>query len=151
METARYIINEVPYAADGESLYLSPNDILVPNFKLDSLASAKSPLANVNILIQKLKAYPAEINNILEQSFLSEWRRFGPGQLRVHKSKNGVIPNEGDLVLIKEDNLFDPGKYGLVEDILSPQTLKLRLRGEGEMERSVGLVISLVPQCMLKQ
>ena len=31
METSFYIINEVPYAADGESLYLSPNDILVPN------------------------------------------------------------------------------------------------------------------------
>ena len=61
METARYIINEVPYAADGESLYLSPNDILVPNFKLDSLASATSPLANVNILIQKSKVYNVEI------------------------------------------------------------------------------------------
>ena len=42
MESACYTINEVPYAADGESLFLSPNDILVLSFQLDSLASAES-------------------------------------------------------------------------------------------------------------
>ena len=151
METACYIINEVPNAADGESLYLSPNYILVPNLKLDSLASATIPLANMNILIQKLKAYHVEINKILEQSFLSDWRRFGPSQLRVHKSKKGVITSERDLVLIRGDTLCDPGKYGLVEKILSPQTLKLRLQGRGEMEKPVGLLIPLIPQCVLKQ
>ena len=87
---------------------MSPNDILVPNFQLDSLASAKSPLANVNILIQKIRAYHKEINKILEQTFLTDWRRFRSGQQRLTKSKKGAIPNEGDLVHIRADNLCYP-------------------------------------------
>ena len=74
--------------------------MLVPNFQLDSLVFTKSPLANVNILIQKMRVYHVEINKILEQTFLTDWRRFGPGQLRLNKSKKGVIPNEGDLSLM---------------------------------------------------
>ena len=66
MKTSCYIINEIPYAADAESLYISPNDMLVPNFKLNSLASTTSPLANVNILIQNLKTYNIEINKVLQ-------------------------------------------------------------------------------------
>ena len=66
IETSCYIINEIPYAADAESLYISPNDMLVPNFKLNSLASTTSPLANVNILIQNLKTYNIEINKVLQ-------------------------------------------------------------------------------------
>ena len=61
METSCYIINEIPYAADAESLYVSPNDTLVPN----SMTSTTRPLANVNLLTQKLKIYHIEIDKIL--------------------------------------------------------------------------------------
>ena len=64
---------------------------------------------------KKLKAYHVEINRILEQTFLSDWRRFGPGQLRVHKNKKGMIPNEGDLVLIRADNVW-PWKGRLIRE-----------------------------------
>ena len=95
-----------------------------------------------------MKAYHVKINRILEQTLLSDWR-FGSVQLRVNKSKKGVIPNEGDLVLIRADNLCDPGKYGIVEKILSPQIVRFTLRGGNELERPVNLVNPLVPQCML--
>ena len=65
METACYSINNIPYAHDKEALYIAPNDILVPNYYLGSLASAESPLANVNILIQKMRVYHEKINKIL--------------------------------------------------------------------------------------
>ena len=81
----------------------------------------------MNIRIQKIRAYHEEINKILEQTFLTDWRRFRPGQLRLNKSKKGVIPNKGDLVLIRADNLCEPGKYGVVDELISSQTLKLRL------------------------
>ena len=72
METAHYVKNKIPYTADTECLYISPNDILIPSFCLNSLASTTSSLANVNLLIQKLKIYHIEIHKILEQSFLSD-------------------------------------------------------------------------------
>ena len=61
METSCYVINEKPYVADAESLYISPNNILVPNFCMNSLASTTSPLSNINLLIHKLKVYHLEI------------------------------------------------------------------------------------------
>ena len=64
METACYVLNEIPYAADAESLYISPNDILIPSVSINSLASTSSPLANVNLLIQKLEIYHIEIHRI---------------------------------------------------------------------------------------
>ena len=100
METACYSINDIPYANDKEALYISPNDILVPSYHLSSLASAENLLGNVNILIQKIRVYHEKINKILQETFLSERRRLRPGQLRVTKSKNDVVPSEGDLVLI---------------------------------------------------
>ena len=111
-------------------LFLSPNDILVPNFTLESLASNRSPLHNVNLLIGKLQTYHLEMQQELEQTFLSDWRRFSPGYLKVHKSKKDLRPSEGDLVLVKGDKLNDLGRYGMVEKLMSPKTLLIRLRGD---------------------
>ena len=94
MESACYSIDNIPNAHDKESLYIAPNDILVPNYELSSLAAAESPLANVNLLIQKMRMYQEKINKILRGSFLTDWRRFGPGQMKVNKSKKNVVPRE---------------------------------------------------------
>ena len=67
----------------------------------------------------------------------------------MNKSKKNVVPSERDLVLIRADNLCDAGKYGIVEKIPSPQTLKLRLRDGHELEKPVNLVIPLVANCLL--
>ena len=78
-----------------------------------------------------MRAYDEKINKILQETFFSDWRRFKPGQLRLTKSKKGVIPYEGDLVLIRADNLCDPGKYGVVEKCLAlkPGLQKVGIRG----------------------
>ena len=55
METACYSVNNIPYGRDNEGLFICPNDVLMPFYEMPSLAEAKSPLANVNILIEKLK------------------------------------------------------------------------------------------------
>ena len=149
METAFYTINNIPYGTDTESLFLSPNDILVPNYQLDSLAAAEIQLANVNLFIKKMRAYHEEKNKILEETFLTDWRGFRPGQLKLKESKKGITTDVGDLVLIRADNLCGPGRYGVVDEIISPQTLKLRLCGGNEIERPVNLVIPLVVNCLL--
>ena len=71
MESACYSINSIPYAHDKESLYIAPNDILVPNYEMSSLAAAESPLTNVNLLIQKMKMYQEKMNNILREGFFN--------------------------------------------------------------------------------
>ena len=47
IETACFQVNSIPFGPDHEDLCLSPNDILVPTFQLNSLASTSSPLHNV--------------------------------------------------------------------------------------------------------
>ena len=67
LETICFQVNAIPYAADHERLFLSPNDILVPNFSLNSLATTYSPL-----LINKHRLYHSEIQHVLERAFLSD-------------------------------------------------------------------------------
>ena len=89
METACYSVNNIPYGWDKEGLFICPND---------ALAEAKSPLANVNILIEKLKLYQERVNEILKESLLTDWYRFAPGKLRIKKSRKNVVPRERDLI-----------------------------------------------------
>ena len=72
MESACYSINSILYAHEKESLYIPPNDIIVPYNDLSSLAAAESLLANVNLLIQNMRMYQGKINKILRESFLSD-------------------------------------------------------------------------------
>ena len=116
---------------------------------MSSLAAAESPLANVNMLIQKMKMYQEKIQKILRESFLTDWRRFEPGQMRVNKSKRNVVPRERDLILIPADNYCAAGKYGAVEKVLRPQTIKCRLRDGSELVKPANLVIPLVVNCLL--
>ena len=53
METACYSVNNIPYSRDNEGLFICPNNVLMPFYEMPSLAEAKSPLANVNMLIEK--------------------------------------------------------------------------------------------------
>ena len=59
------------------------------------------------------------------------------------------LERERDLILIPADNYFDAGKYGVVEKILSPQTIKCRLREGIELVKSANLVVPLVTNCLL--
>ena len=149
METACYLVNSIPYARDKEGLFICPNDVLMPFYEMPSLAEAKSPLANVNILIEKLKLYQERVNKILRETLLTDWYRFAPGRLRINKSKKNVVPKEKDLILIPADNNHDVGRYGVVEKILSPQTIKCRLRDGSETIKPANLVVPLVANCLL--
>ena len=150
IETASFQVNSVPYGPEHKDLYLSPNDILVPTFQLDSLTTSSSPLHNIDLLINKLKVYDTEIQLVMEQTFLKGWRRYVPGSLRVHKAKRSVRPEEGDLVLVKGDKLSDMGGYEVVAKVLNPQTVLIKLKGGDEIEPAAGQTIPLVPQCILK-
>ena len=82
-EEATLLIEIACFQVNGnEDLYLCQNDILVLTFQRDSLASTSSPLHNINLLITKLKVYHTEIQLVMEQTFLKDWRRYAPGNLR---------------------------------------------------------------------
>ena len=149
MESVCYSVNSIPYARDKEGLFISPNDILMPSYEMASLAEAESPLANVNMLIEKMRLYQEKVNEILRESFLTDWRRFAPGKLRINKYRQNVVPREHDLILIPADNNCDVGIYGVVEKILSPQTIRCRLRDGTECDTPANLVVPLVANCLL--
>ena len=77
-----------------------------------SLAEAKSPLVNFNMLIEKMKLYQERVNEIMKESLLTDWNRFAPGKLRINKYRKNVVPREQDLILIPADNNCDVGRYG---------------------------------------
>ena len=45
----------------------------------------------------------------------------------------------------------DMGRYGIVAKVLSPQTVLIKLKGDGKIERAIGQTIPLVPKCILKK
>ena len=149
METACYSVNNIPYGKDNEGLFICLNDVLMPFYQMPSLAEAKSPLANVNILIEKLKLYQERINKILRETLLTDWHRFAPGRIRINKSKKNVVPEENDLVLIPADSNHDIGRYAVVEKIISPQTIKCRFKDGSEAIKPTNLVVPLVANCLL--
>ena len=60
-----------------------------------------------------------------------------------------IIPSIGDLVLIRsdvKDSSYD--KYGVIEAILNPQTIKIRTRG-GMVERPISLTIPISAKCII--
>ena len=116
---------------------------------MPSLAEAKSPLANVNILIEKLRLYQERVNKILRETLLTDWHRFAPGRIRINKSKKNVVPEENDLVLIPADSNHDIGRYAVVEKIISPQTIKCRFKDGSEAIKPTNLVVPLVANCLL--
>ena len=60
-----------------------------------------------------------------------------------------MVPKEKDLILIPADNNYDVGRYGVVETILSPQTIKCRLRDGSETIKPANLVVPLGANCLL--
>ena len=43
------------------------------------------------------------------------------------------------------------GRSGIVEKVVSPQIVLIKLKGGGEIERALGQTTPLVPQCILKR
>ena len=70
-------------------------------------------------------------------------------KLRINKSKKNVVPRERDLILIPADNNCDAGRFGVVEKVLSPQTIRCRLRDGSEFDKPANLVVPLVANCLL--
>ena len=48
------------------------------------------------------------------------------------------------LILMPADNNCDVGRYGVVEKVLTPQTIRCRLRDGTECEKPANLVVPLV-------
>ena len=96
-----------------------------------------------------MRMYQENINKILREIFLTDWSRFGQGQMRVNKSKKNVVPREKDLILIPADNYWDAGKYGVVKKVFSPQSIKCRLRDGSELIKPAKMVVPLVANCLL--
>ena len=114
-----------------------------------SLAEAESPLTIVNMLIGKVILYQEKVNKMLRESFLTDWRRFAPWKLRINEYRKNVVPREQDLILIPADNNCDVGRYGVVEKILSPQTVRCKLIDGIECDKPANLVVPLVANCLL--
>ena len=89
------------------------------------------------------------MNEILKDSLLTDWYRFVPGKLRINKYRKNVVPREQDLILIPAGHNCDVGRYGVVEKILSPQTIRCRLRDGTECDKPSNLVVPLVANCLL--
>ena len=63
--------------------------------------------------------------------------------------EGNITPTVGDLVLIRsnaKDASYD--KYGTIEAILNPQTLRIRIRG-GMIDRPTSITIPIVARCII--
>ena len=56
----------------------------------------------------------------------------------------------GDLSLIRNEDKTEYDKYGVIEEILSPQTLRINTRKGIVIDRPAAITIPIVPQCLLQ-
>ena len=66
---------------------------------------------------------------------------------KIGRITGNIHPTEGDLVLIRNDGKQDYDRYGVVEKILSPQTIRIRTRN-GTIERPISITVPISAKCL---
>ena len=140
------IINKIPYCVTkGNAMVtLAPADMLFSNFKHEYLPSTKSKLRSINDMIDNLKEHQELVRKIRNDQLTMELERANKEMKKEGNIEGNIIPSVGDLVLIRsdaKDSSFD--KYGVIQAILNPQTLKIRTRG-GMIDRPTSITIPIV-------
>ena len=67
---------------------------------------------------------------------------------KIGRITGDIHPTVGDLVLIRNDGKQDYDRYGIVEQIISPQTLKIRTRN-GTIERPTSITVPISANCLI--
>ena len=128
---------------------LAPADMLFSNFKHEYIPSTRSKLRSINDMIDNLKGHQALIRKIRNDQLTADLESANRKTKKEGNIEGNISPSVGDIVLIRSDAKgpsYD--KYGVIQDILNPQTLRIRTKGE-VIDRPTSITIPIVASCII--
>ena len=100
-------------------------------------------------MIENLKEHQKAVRQISNDQLILELDRASKETKKEGNIEGKITPSVGDLVLIRSDVIdasYD--KYGVIEAIINPQTIRIRTRG-GMVERPTSLTIPISARCII--
>ena len=110
--------------------------------KWDYLPQTKSKLKGINDMIGNLRIHKKEMERIRDEHLIHELEEAQTKTKKIGRITGNIHPTEGDLVLIRNDGKQDYDRYGIVEKILSPQTIRIKTRN-GTIERPISITLPI--------
>ena len=148
MDMAASMVNRIPYAFSKDLIIISPADVLYVGPKWDYIPQTKSKLKSVNDMISNLRIHKKEMEQIRNEHLIHELEEAQTKTKKIGRITGNIHPTEGDLVLIRNDGKQDYDRYGVVEKILSPQTIRIRTRN-GTIERPTSITVPISAKCLI--
>ena len=145
---AASMVNRIPYAFSRDLIIISPADVLYVGPKGDYLPQTKSKLKGINDMIGNLRIHKKEMERIRDEHLIHELEEAQTKTKKIGRITGNIQPTVGDLVLIRNDGKQDYDRYGVVEKILSPQTISIRTRN-GTIERPISITVPISAKCLI--
>ena len=127
---------------------ISPADTLFMGPKWDFLPQTKSKLRSINDMVSNLKIHKRELEKIRDEHLIHELENVKLKTKKQGRITGDIKPEVGDLVLIRNDGKTDYDRYGVIDSILTPQTLKIRTR-TGVVTRPTSITIPISAKCLI--
>ena len=124
LDMAACRVNRIPYAFSR----VSPTDTLFLGPKWDFLPQTKTRLRSINNMVANLRIHKTEMKRIRNEHLIHELEEAKVKTKKQGKITGNIKPEIGDLVLIRNDGKTEYDRYGVIEALPSPQTLKIRTR-----------------------
>ena len=142
------MVNRIPYGRSKELIMICPADTLMFGQKLEHIPETRSKLHGINNMIHNINLQWEEMIKIRNDHLAQELSTAKHQTKKEGRIARTIEPQIGDLVLVRNEEKLGYDKYGIIQAILSPQTLQIRTRS-GIIERPSSITIPLSPQCLI--
>ena len=128
-------INSIPLVKHESYLFLAPQDLITPPVKLQHQST---PMENIAIAFPQLETY---LKNTVElRNAILFYKITDRAQKNNHSFKHGnKVASVGDVVIV-ERSRFREGLYGVIEELLSSTSARVRTRLGSETQKLACLV-----------
>ena len=99
-------------------------------------------------MISNLKIHKREMEEIRDEHLIHELEDANFRTKKQGRIVGNIKPEVGDLVLIRNDGKTDYDRYGVIDSILTPQTVRIRTRN-GMVTRPTSITIPISPKCLI--
>ena len=140
--------NNVPYGFT-EGVYVCPADLLGCRTNEIRIETA-SKLTEINTMMKGLTQYYRIVNNSSNEILRASLSEFSQKSIKEGKGKKELRAEVGDLVLIKNTDNEKTGTYGVIKEMESKVTARIKTK-KGEVRRAISQLIPLAGECLAKE
>ena len=142
LEKCARTVNEVPFKADSENLYVCPQDMLSPSEGMRNLEDTDSHLVSINQMVKRIRIYQEALWKARNDEIYADLKRLTAKRNKRSRGPD-ILPQIGDIVMFSPKNKFDSTVYGKVTKV-GPQTIEFKTRENKVFTRPACLITPLI-------